>query len=303
MAGIKNHYPEYFTRVSVSIVNGASRLPSLKNRKKNRNANYWLRGLTQGLKIIFSPLILLGDSFRRKGKIDDSWIFAFFLFFTFVMGLSLIGFLMTESPLENTISMLSDVTQSKEILAGDMEPIIDAINKNALKYKIDPNLIFAIIKSESNFRSDAVSKAGAKGLMQIMPAVWRDQSESECSGDHSGRKPCSKDCIFDPVTNIEVGVKYFHSLLVKYHGRVDLALEAYNAGLTNVDPEKEPKYEETKGYIKKTVRYWQELRKNTLEIQLQSSLNYRYYIKWMFGIVFGLWILFFWWANQKLFSK
>jgi hypothetical protein len=281
-----------------------SRPPKVTEKNKNRQPVALLRLISALFKFLVSPLVLLGDSFRRKGTLDKTWIYSFFLLTTVVMGLTGLGILVTEGPLYKTLRIMSTLTENQEVLSGDLQPIIGIINKYSLQYNVDPNLIFAIIKTESNFQPTAVSRSGARGLMQIMPEVWQEYNGLNCSGTHDSKKICSLgDCIYSPEANIRVGVKYFRALLDNYQGRVDLALEAYNAGISNVKPGVTPKYHETRGYLGKIVAYWQEIRKYTVAQQLKASLQLEHGLKWLFGTAFIFWMILFWWANRKLFAK
>lgn len=259
-------------------------------RRRKRRFSTMLR-LCQHLgKIIFSPVIIFWDIFRRKGRLDNTWIYSLLLFITLLFGLAFLSLIVVEGSVDRTLHILANVNQDPESLPGDVQPIIRTINKYALEYQLDPHLVFAIIKTESNFNPNAMSSSGARGLMQIMPVVW----QKYCNPDWP------EDSIYDPEFNILVGVKYFRSLLDRYHGRIDLALEAYNAGLSNVKPGKEPKYVETRNYLQKTVSYWQELRNQLLVARLELALAYKNNFKRLFGASFFLWLIFFWWANRKL---
>lgn len=285
------------------MISRTTTAPAKKRIKRRQPA--WQRIIIVLLKLVISPLVLLADSFRRKGMLDHSWLYAFFLFTTVVMGLTGIGILMNDIPLFKTLRMISTQIESREILSGDLRPVIKTINKYALQYNVDPNLVYAVIKSESNFQTMVISRAGARGLMQIMPEVWREyNSGSLCKGNHKDRRICNTgDCIFDPEANIHIGVRYLRDLLDKYKGRVDLALEAYNAGISNVRPGMAPKYGETRTYIQRTISSWQDLRKFTIDQQLKLSIQLQHGLKWLFGITFSCWLILFWWANQKLFRK
>lgn len=103
-----------------------------------------------------------------------------------------------------------------------------SISKYSSQMQVDPYLISAIIKSESNFNQYAVSRKGAVGLMQLSPstAKWVAQKL---------KIPYSYNDLFDPDYNIRIGSWYIKYLINYYNGDVKLAVAAYNAGLANVD--------------------------------------------------------------------
>lgn len=102
------------------------------------------------------------------------------------------------------------------------------------KYGVDPSLIKAVIQAESGGYPLAVSKAGARGLMQLMP---------ETAADLGVTNP------FDPAQNIMGGTRYLRNLLDRYRGDVKLALAAYNWGMGNLEKRPESMPRETKNYI------------------------------------------------------
>jgi len=274
--------------------------PKTRSRKSKRHIGVLQRFFSHMLRFVLSPVIILWDTFRHRRNLDPSWAFSLLLLITVMLALAGLSFWVAGGPTERAMVVLSNVHLQPQQLTGDVQPIIHEINRYALKAKLDPMLIFAIIKTESNFNPRAVSKAGARGLMQIMPAVWRQYSKSQCTGTHSNLKVCSDECIYQIRPNIEVGIKYFRVLLDRYDGRIDLALEAYNAGLSNVQSEAEPKFAETRGYIQKILKYWQEMRQKAVAAQLQAALYMHRGIKWLLGITFLMWLIFFGWINRKL---
>lgn len=112
------------------------------------------------------------------------------------------------------------------------------ISDSAKKYNLDPALLISVIKAESNGDPNAVSPAGAKGLMQLI-----DSTATELGVEN----------VFDPKQNIEGGAKYLKQLTERF-GSTKLALAAYNAGPTNVMRyDGIPPFEETIGYVDKVI--------------------------------------------------
>ena len=101
------------------------------------------------------------------------------------------------------------------------------VEKYAKEYNVDPLLIYSIIKAESNFDDEAVSGKGATGLMQLM-----DNTAKEIATNES-LEYVSNESLFDPETNIKLGVKYFADLIAIFKNEA-VALAAYNAGMGTV---------------------------------------------------------------------
>ena len=121
------------------------------------------------------------------------------------------------------------------------EVIERSIQKAAARYSLSPDLIRGVIRAESNFQAEAVSSAGARGLMQLMP---------ETAGDLGVTKP------FDIQQNIDGGSRYLRQMLDRFGGNLKLALAAYNAGPGAVEKyEGRVPYAETQEYVKRVLRY------------------------------------------------
>ena len=116
------------------------------------------------------------------------------------------------------------------------------ISDASRKYDVDSRLLKAMIKAESDFDPQAISRKGAMGLMQIMPENF---------------KMLNLENPFDPWQNIRAGTQYFKKLYERFNGKLALSLAAYNAGPTAVDRYKSiPPYQETEEYVRRVLRYY-----------------------------------------------
>lgn len=117
----------------------------------------------------------------------------------------------------------------------------DIFTEASQTYNVSKNLLVCMAKQESNFNPSAVSRSGAVGVMQLMPATAAELGVTNS---------------YDPYQNIMGGAKYISSLLTKYNGNTSLALAAYNAGGNNVDKYGGiPPFAETQEYVANITSY------------------------------------------------
>lgn len=119
----------------------------------------------------------------------------------------------------------------------------DIIARASQRYKVEPGLIRAVIKAESNFNPTAVSSAGARGLMQLMPGTARGLGVTDS---------------FDPEQNVMGGTRFLRQMIDRYDGNLDAALAAYNWGPGNVDKKGNFLPRETREYLVKVKSFYSE---------------------------------------------
>ncbi|ALA56757.1 lytic transglycosylase domain-containing protein [Nitrospira moscoviensis] len=137
----------------------------------------------------------------------------------------------------------------------------EAVARYAREYRLSPALLMAVMKAESDFNPTVISKAGAVGLMQLIP---------ETAIRHGVRN------LYDTGENIAGGAKHLRYLLDRFNGNIRLALAAYNAGERKVDRYRQiPPFKETKTYVKKVMGFYRDYRSSTTVMALNDTLTLR----------------------------
>jgi len=140
-------------------------------------------------------------------------------------------------PVKKAMSQPSSIPSS--LNSEVYEPVITSAGE---RFAVDPDLVRAIIRAESNFNHRAVSPKGAMGLMQLMPSTAKEMAVANP---------------FDPVENIHAGVRYLGQLLQLLKQNLPLALAAYNAGPKRIiDRNEIPAIEETRNYVQRVMKYY-----------------------------------------------
>ena len=183
--------------------------------------------------ILSIALACMGDLQKPVNEIDENQLMSGISFFQLPSG----------------CLMVPEEKRPQQLDNREENPYEYIILEAARRYHIDPAMIKAIIFAESGFNARAVSKKGARGLMQLMPGTAKALGVNDS---------------FHPEQNINAGVMYFKQLLERFEGDFKLALAAYNAGPKNVRKYKGiPPYKATRYYVEKVSRHY-ELYKNEM---------------------------------------
>ncbi len=133
----------------------------------------------------------------------------------------------------------SEVSSAPRLNSDNPTSFDSLISDAAKRYQLDPALVKAVVHTESNFDPQAVSRSGAQGLMQLMPATAASLGVEDS---------------LDPADNVDGGARYLRQMLNRYDQNVSLALAAYNAGPGAVDRYGAvPPYAETQRYVPRAL--------------------------------------------------
>lgn len=146
---------------------------------------------------------------------------------------------------------------AKQVHKVDRMPYAALINESGERYNLDPALIAAVIRCESNFEPRAFSRAGAVGLMQICLPTWGDLKVGETNWQIYQSPDDDLRALYHPDINIPAGTKYLKMMLLRYRGDVIKSIAAYNAGPGSIDQYKGiPPYAETRRYVNQVLLAW-----------------------------------------------
>ncbi len=187
-------------------------------------------------------------------------------------------------------------------------PYANLINQAAGRHHLNPALVAAVVATESGFNAQARSSRGAYGLMQVMPATWRDLAGAPaCAPEVAGLT--NPPCMDDPAANLNAGAAYLRRLLDRFKGSLPYALAAYNAGAGTVEHhEGVPPFPETTQYLSRVALAWTHLQRDgTLTPfwrQMIRSTNVARYARVAVMVTLvGLALPLLWLAQRPLFAE
>ena len=279
-----------------------SRSSNIRTARKRSTVavNLW-KPVAYLLMFIFSPILLISDCFRKKKRVSNEVVFAFSLLLTLVMLFTGTCILVSQSQNNKAFAIVGNFAATQEQL-GENLAFSQEISYYALKYNLDPLLVYAVIDQESKFDRFAVSERNAKGLMQLTPTTWQEMNPNGiCDGTHDRYQCHETECIFCPGANIAAGTRYLRQLVERFDGEIGFALEAYNAGSTTVDTSRsEHIYPETRSFTRSISQKLKTMRQNRVLDLIDLAISARQALKWAGIVTLGLWFILLAWLIKKL---
>lgn len=222
------------------------------------------RVITSVLSVFISPLVLTASLFRPKMNTGRRWLVCALVLTALMAGAAWSAALWLDRAVADSLSVLGDYSTARVTVKG--LPFAEILNTESLRNGVDPALAAAFVQQASGFEPDTVSWRGAKGLMQVMPAVWTEfMPAATCKGDHPA-PACSESCIFAPAANIRVGTAYLRYLIDQCGGDILAALAAYNSGMSSGTAISE-------GYARNVAPAWASLRAESIQGRIDASLT------------------------------
>src|SRR5690554_3392821 len=261
--------------------------------------------------LVFSPLFLVIDIFApnrpeeactAQGRTRLKLLCAYLLFMAVITAVVVFLYFGSTREARRLETVLGSFLHSAEVRSGYSQEVVAIVHKYAVRFDLNPHLVLAMIQVESGFNPLARSPKGACGLMQVTPLVWRHYNpKSACNGRHAPGVVHGDDCIFAVESNIRTGMQLLRDLIVHFQGETGAAIEAYNAGLTNVDLEKiRPKYQETRDYLQRIGTVLAPAAREEAEESLRSATGSRRAFHILALSTLGLWLLFIIWVIRHL---
>lgn len=252
-----------------------------------------IRKITGGfLLLVASPFLFLGALFFPW--FSRRILYAYLIFSLLISGLAVTAYCQSIRQVKNLETVLGEFFYLAETNLRVPGEVRDIVYKYAVRFDINPHLILAVIQVESSFNPNARSPKGACGLMQITPLVWQYYNPgSVCNGRHlPGREVHGDDCVYAVEANIRTGVRCLRDLIDYYQGETGPAVEAYNAGLTNVDLERiRPKYQETRNYLQRIGKLLAPAAQDLTLERLHRTADIRLIFQVLAGFSVFLWAL------------
>lgn len=283
------------------MVYSGSRMPPMfvTPRPVTRRRGFWSALLHAVISVIGGPFVVLWDILRGYPlpRVERRWVKGHLICTSILVMLTLAAFWLDGFAVYRATQTMTHYLK----LQVEVKPTAysELIQLYAARHNLDPGLVAAVIERESDFDAEAVSGAGARGLMQLMPQTWRGLvPDSSCAGNHAA-PAVEPDCIFNPEANIRAGTLLLEQLVERYGNNLVLILAAYNSGAALVaegtqpaDLGRFPNYPETKNFIRGVLSSWTRLSDNPLGVlTLRLVVWCRQALYWFGGISFVLWAM------------